>query len=389
MDTSPLFRLCRIPVFTLIALLVLSEGCSHGGKSYSPTGPSPDAMGGNAAPATQGVSLAKENGAQSFQVNLVSDVTTITARRTDMNLLNAWGIAVTPTGILWIAANHSSLAVVYDKSGNSLRAPVSIPTTGSSTGGAPSGDVFNPTSGFPVPGNGLPAKFLFAGEDGIISAWNSGSSAVVAVDRSGADAVYKGIALGWSGGHARLYATNFKGGTVEIFDENFNLLSDTKFKDPGIPSDFGPFNIRNIDGKLFVTFAKHKPPENADDQSGAGFGYVDVFSPEGKLIRRFASKGALNSPWGLAEVDGGKGRGGESILVANFGDGRISVFDTDGKFKGQLQDEKKKPITIQGLWAITFLDDSEGKHPGSQKLYFTAGPNDETDGIFGFLNIGE
>jgi uncharacterized protein (TIGR03118 family) len=346
-------------------------------------------MGGNAAPATQGVSLAKENGAQSFQVNLVSDVTTITARRTDMNLLNAWGIAVTPTGILWIAANHSSLAVVYDKSGNSLRAPVSIPTTGSSTGGAPSGDVFNPTNGFPVPGNGLPAKFLFAGEDGIISAWNSGSSAVVAVDRSGADAVYKGIALGWSGGHARLYATNFKGGTVEIFDENFNLLSDTKFKDPGIPSDFGPFNIRNIDGKLFVTFAKHKPPENADDQSGAGFGYVDVFSPEGKLIRRFASKGALNSPWGLAEVDGGKGRGGESILVANFGDGRISVFDTDGKFKGQLQDEKKKPITIQGLWAITFLDDSEGKHPGSQKLYFTAGPNDETDGIFGFLNIGE
>ena len=107
------------------------------------------------------------------------------------------------------------------------------------------------------------------------------------------------------------------------------------------------------------------------------------------MIRRFASKGALNSPWGLAEVDGGKGRGGESILVANFGDGRISVFDTDGKFKGQLQDEKKKPITIQGLWAITFLDDSEGKHPGSQRLYFTAGPNDETDGIFGFLNIGE
>ena len=153
MDTSPLFRLCRIPVFTLISLLVLSEGCSHGGKSYSPTGPSPDAMGGNAAPANQALSLAKEDGAQSFQVNLVSDVTTITARRTDMNLLNAWGIAVTPTGILWIAANHSSLAVVYDKSGNSLRAPVSIPTTGSSTGGAPSGDVFNPTSGFPVPGS--------------------------------------------------------------------------------------------------------------------------------------------------------------------------------------------------------------------------------------------
>jgi uncharacterized protein (TIGR03118 family) len=322
-------------------------------------------------------------------VNLVSDVATITAKRTDINLLNAWGIAVTPTGILWIAANHSSLAVVYDKDGNSLRSPVSIPTTGSSTGGAPSGDVFNPTSGFPIPGNGMPAKFMFAGEDGIISAWNSGSNAVVVVDRSGADAVYKGIALGWSGGKARLYATNFKGGTVEIFDENFNLLSDKKFRDPGIPSDFGPFNIRNIDGNLFVTFAKHKPPENADDQSGAGFGYVDVFSPEGKLIRRFASQGALNSPWGLAEVEGGRGSGAELILVANFGDGRINVFDAGGKFKGQLQDEKKKPITIQGLWAITFLGDSEGKRQGPQKLYFTAGPNDETDGIFGYLNMKE
>ncbi len=387
MDTSPLFRLCRIPVLTVVSLLVLSAGCSHNGTHYSPTGPAPDAAGGTAAVANQEASLAKQDGAGGSQVNLVSDVSTITAKRTDTNLLNAWGIAVTPSGILWIAANHSSLAVVYDKSGNSLRPPVSIPTTGSSSGGAPSGDVFNPTGGFPVPGNGMPAKFLFAGEDGIISAWNSGSNAVVAVDRSGADAVYKGIALGWSGGNARLYATNFKGGTVEIFDENFNLLSDKRFRDPGIPPDFGPFNIRNIDGNLFVTFAKHKPPENADDQSGAGFGYVDVFSPEGKLIRRFASQGTLNSPWGLAEVEGGKGGHGELILVANFGDGRINVFDSAGKFKGQLQDEKKSPITIQGLWAITFLDDSEGKHSGPRKLYFTAGPHDETDGIFGFLNM--
>jgi uncharacterized protein (TIGR03118 family) len=346
-------------------------------------------MGGIAASANPGASLAKHDAAETSQVNLVSDVSTITARRTDINLLNAWGIAVTPTGLLWIAANHSSLAVVYDKDGNSLRSPVGIPTTGSSTGGAPSGDVFNPTSGFPVPGNGLPAKFLFAGEDGIISVWNSGSNAVIAVDRSGVDAVYKGIALGWSGNKVRLYATNFKGGTVEIFDENFNLLSDKKFRDPGIPSDFGPFNIRNIDGNLFVTFAKHKPPENADDQSGAGFGYVDIFSPEGKLIRRFASQGALNSPWGLAEVEGARGSGAELILVANFGDGRVNVFDAGGRFKGQLQDEKKKPITIQGLWAITFLGDSEGKRQGPQKLYFTAGPNDETDGIFGYLNMEE
>jgi uncharacterized protein (TIGR03118 family) len=389
MVTSPVFRRCRIPVSVLIALLVLSAGCSKNGTHYSPTGPSPDGMGGTAASANPGVSLAKQDAAETSQVNLVSDVSTITARRTDINLLNAWGLAVTPTGILWIAANHSSLAVVYDKDGNSLRSPVGIPTTGSSTGGAPSGDVFNPTSGFPVPGNGLPAKFVFAGEDGIISVWNSGSNAVVAVDRSGADAVYKGIALGWSGNKVRLYATNFKGGTVEIFDENFNLLSDKKFRDPGIPSDFGPFNIRNIDGNLFVTFAKHKPPENADDQSGAGFGYVDIFSPEGKLIRRFASQGALNSPWGLAEVEGAKGSGAELILVANFGDGRVNVFDAGGRFKGQLQDEKKKPITIQGLWAITFLSDSEGKRQGPQKLYFTAGPNDETDGIFGYLNIEE
>jgi uncharacterized protein (TIGR03118 family) len=388
MKPSPLSCISRIPVFTVISLLIISSGCNRNPMHDSPTGPSPAAMGEtNVNGVKQGISPAKEDGAESSQVNLVSDVTTIPAKRTDMNLLNAWGIAATPTGILWIAANHSSLSVVYDRDGNSLRAPVNVPTTGSPTGGAPSGVVFNSTNSFPVPGNGMPAKFIFAGEDGIISAWNSGSNAVVASDRSGEDAVYKGIALGWSGGHVRLYATNFKGGTVEIFDEKFNLLSDKKFRDPGIPSDFGPFNIRNINGKLYVTFAKHKPPDNADDLAGAGSGYVDVFSPEGKLLKRFASKGALNSPWGLAEVEGGRGSRGEMILVANFGDGRINVFDSDGRFRGQLQDGKRKPVTIQGLWAITFLDDSQGRDKGPRKLYFTAGPNEESDGIFGYLNM--
>ncbi|HUI63621.1 MAG TPA: TIGR03118 family protein [Bacteroidota bacterium] len=382
------FKLLRLSAFAAVAFFIAVSGCSNDNMNAPPTAPTGAGTAGgvitaNGSKSPFGVKIALDT----LQVNLVSDITSIPANRVDVNLLNAWGIALTPSGIFWISANHSSLSVIYDKNGNTLRPPVNIPTSGSTTGGAPSGAVFNGTTDFVIPGTGAPAKFIFAGEDGIISAWNGGSNAIIVSDQSSTGTVYKGLELGVADGHNRLYATDFHNRKVDVYDETFTLVSTKKFKDPWIPKDFGPFNIRNIDGRLFVTFAKHKPPDNMDDLAGPGNGFVDIFSPEGHLIRRFASKGALNSPWGLAEFEAGKGSRGEQILIGNFGDGRINVYDTDGHFKGAVKDENHQPLSIGGLWAITFLSDAETAVSGPQKLYFTAGPNDENDGIFGYLNL--
>ncbi|HYQ85637.1 MAG TPA: TIGR03118 family protein [Bacteroidota bacterium] len=333
------------------------------------------------------------------QVNLVANAASYNARRTDPVLLNAWGIAITPTGIIWIAANHSSLSVVYDTDGNVKRSPVMIPTHDSSGGGAPTGTVFNGTTDFVIPGTSAVSRFIFSGEDGIISAWSPpAAGAVVVADRSESGAVYKGLALASDGSHNFLYATNFKGGSVDVFDDHFQFVSTKPFSDPSIPAGFAPFGIQNIGGKLFVTYAKRKPPENMDDQKGPGNGYVDVYRPDGTLIKRFASQGSLNSPWGLARVpDEGFRNLEDAILVGNFGDGRINVFDEDGEFRGQLSDGTS-PITIDGLWALTFRktpkaddegdgDNNNGDHHAvqAQRLFFTAGPNEENDGLFGYL----
>jgi uncharacterized protein (TIGR03118 family) len=336
--------------------------------------------------------LAKETPRSFQQINLVANDAAYAPRRVDASLLNAWGIAFNPNGIVWIAANHAGVSVVYDSAGNAKRSPVTIPTGTSSEGGAPTGLVFNPTGDFAIPPTGEASKFIFASEDGILSAWGSGSSAAVVVDRSSSDAVYKGLALANDGSHNFLYATNFKGGVVEVFDANFHMVSNPGFQDPAIPAGFAPFGIQNIDGNLFVTYAKQKGPDNMDDQSGPGNGYIDVYGADGKLLRRFASTGMLNSPWGVAQVPDGGFRGlKDAILVGNFGDGRINIFDEHGKFEGQLSDSANNPITITGLWALAFAPSGQSfqkqGRKADQPLFFTAGPNDENDGIFGYLNI--
>jgi uncharacterized protein (TIGR03118 family) len=251
-----------------------------------------------------------------------------------------------------------------------------------------------------IPETGAVSKFIFAGEDGVISAWSSGANAVVVADHSASGAVYKGLAQARDGSAHFLYATNFKGGKVDVFDEHFQNVTTKPFTDPGIPAGFAPFNIQNIDGNLYVTYAKQKGPDNEDDQAGPGNGYVDVYRPNGSLIRRFASQGTLNSPWGLAEVPGHSVRHlGDEILIGDFGDGRINLFDEHGRFRGQLSDQTGTPITIPGLWGLAFDQgdadrDDEGRarvhrHHGkdSSRLFFTAGPDDEEDGIFGYLQV--
>lgn len=317
--------------------------------------------------------------------DLVADVTDLGAGSVDQHLKNAWGIAVNPQGIIWVSANHSGTSTVYDSTGRTLLDPVAIPSQGMHFGGSPTGLVFNSTSDFAMPGTGLLSRFIFVNEDGTVSAWAMGDSTLTVADRSAGGAVYKGVAIAADGADNFLYAANFKGKKIDVFDKNFTYVPGRIFSDPYIPDDFGPFNIRNIGGRLFVTYARLMAPENEDDQAGPGNGYVDIFNPDGTLVERFASQGTLNSPWGIAQAPAGSGFPFHSILVGNFGDGRINIFDSTGTFLGQLL-SNGQPVTIGGLWALDFPH-NEAPVFDPQKLYFAAGPADEDHGLFGFIKL--
>ncbi len=312
---------------------------------------------------------------------LVSDTAGFGASRIDPNLLNAWGLALNPDGSFWIATNHSSMAVNYDRMGMQGNAPIIIPARDSNAGGAPSGAVYNTTNDF----NG--AKVLFSTEDGIIAAWNSGGSARQMAKSASEDAVYKGIAIANDGGQNFIYVTNFKQSKIDVYDKNFNPISGKMFMDPttnpAIPADYGPFGIQNIGGKLYVTYAEHKAPDNQDDQAGPGHGFVDVFNPDGSFVKRLASQGTLNSPWGIAMAGNGFGKFANDIIIGNFGDGAINAFDQNGNFMGQISDKNGTVIKTDGLWGISFNPNAGDPN----LLYFTAGPNEENHGTFGYIQL--
>jgi uncharacterized protein (TIGR03118 family) len=337
--------------------------------------------------------------ANSFlQTNLLSDISGI-AQNTDTHtppqLLNPWGLAEGPTGPFWVSDNGSGLSTLYNGAGQQQALTVTIPPPNGSPPGTlatPTGAVFNgsPTD-FVVTANGKsgPASFLFATEDGTISGWNFGvnkNNAIRMVDNSGAGAVYKGLTLGTDpDGRDLIYAANFHDGTIDVFDTHFRPTEvGGSFADARIPADFAPFNVQNLNGLLYVTYAKQKPGKH-DDLAGPGNGFVDVFTTNGKLVTRLASNGPLNSPWGLAIAPPGFGDFGGDLLIGNFGDGRINIFDPQsGHFRGQLDDPLGRPVTIGGLWALHF---GNGSAVGgdARTLYFTAGLNDEADGLFGSL----
>jgi uncharacterized protein (TIGR03118 family) len=322
------------------------------------------------------------------QHNLVSDLPGL-ADRVDPNLVNPWGIAFGPTTPFWIADNHTGLSSVYNGSGAQTRAAVPIP--GPVVGGplgAPTGIAFNSsTIDFAVT-PGQPAKYLFATEDGTIAAWNSGAAAVLKVNLSALGAVYKGLALGSSGGKNYLYAANFSASRVDVFDANFApvALAGT-FADPNLPAGYAPFNVQNVGGKLYVAYALQDADKH-DDVAGAGNGYVNVFDTSGQLLNRFASKGPLNSPWGVVLAPTGFGGLDGALLVGNFGDGRINAFNaTTGTWLTAVQDGSGKAISIEGLWGLTFGNGSQAGD--SHTLYFTAGiagsGSVEDHGLFGSI----
>jgi uncharacterized protein (TIGR03118 family) len=348
----------------LLAILIAGAACNKNNNGYN-TNP--------ASPITGNYQ----------QTNLVSDTVSFSGARIDPGLINAWGIAINPNGIVWISSNHGGSSTVYDSTGKTLFGPVAIPLGAVHFGAAPSGVVYNATTDF-APANLPAAKFIFSTEDGLIEAWSGGDSTVTVVDNSAQNTVYKGIALANDGTGNFIYAADFKGGKIDVFDKSFTPVAKS-FSDPGIPAGFGPFNIQNIGGQLYVTYAKLKAPENMDDLAGAGNGYVDIFNPNGSLVKRFASQGNLNSPWGLAQAPVGFGLPLHSILVGNFGDGWINVYDSTGTLLGPLQ-SNGKPLAIAGLWALAFPVNSVPT-ADPNKLYFTAGPFGENHGLFGYLKM--
>jgi uncharacterized protein (TIGR03118 family) len=344
-------------------------------------------------------------------------VTTLTADlsgiapHTDPVLQNAWGVAFTPgASPFWIADNATGCATLYDGQG-AIASPlhVKLPLPGGSvpptacqpvdpnnpptpTPAAPTGLVWNPTSTFLVPQTTTPATFIFDTEDGTIAAWSGGltpaDQAVLAVDNA-PGAVYKGLVFGTNVHGVFLYATNFRAGTIDVFAPNgsagFRAATPDEiaggFTDPDLPAGFAPFGIQNMNGDLFVTYAQQNEAKH-DDVAGPGNGFVDVFTTDGLLLRRFASQGPLNSPWGVARASFAFGPFSGALLIGNFGDGHINAFDAEGHFLGPLQDLQGEPVVIDGLWTLTL---GGGRNSSPDTLYFTAGPNDETDGVFGTI----
>jgi uncharacterized protein (TIGR03118 family) len=331
------------------------------------------------------------------ETDLVSDQPG--APHKDPNLLNAWGVAFSPAGgPFWVADNNSGKATPYNGKGALLNVVVTIPCppkAGAGSGcpagpAAPTGVVFNTSSGFFLPGTKSPAAFIFDTEDGTISAWNitAKTKAVLVVDNATnpsatLGAVYKGLAFAVNETGPKLFATNFRAAKVEVYDTNFKPVTTSGgFKDPGIPPGYAPFGIQYIDGTLFVTYALQKAGKH-DDQEGLGHGFVDVFDTDGKLLKRLATKGVLNSPWGVARASEAFGLFSGDLLVGNFGDSLIHALTPTGLVA--LNGTNGKPLVVaggRGLWTLTL---GGGKNSNPSTLYFTAGPNEEMDGRFGTI----
>ncbi|HEU4753987.1 MAG TPA: TIGR03118 family protein [Armatimonadota bacterium] len=322
------------------------------------------------------------------QVNLVADTPGVAAN-TDPKLVNPWGLAFDPfrRSGLWVANNGTGSSTVYDRLGHTAGYTVTVPAAPGAETARPTGVVFNRTLAF------RGDKFLFVGEDGIISGWRSGNSGVIEVNNSGGEAVYKGAAMAAANGAVYLYVANFKAGEIEVYDTDFQPAElRENFVDPDLPAGYAPFNIRSINGFLYVAYAQ-QDTGGEDEAGGAGRGIIDIFRTDGRFAKRLVtgsavggSAEALNAPWAMASAPAGWGAYSNKLLVGNFGSGQIAVFHPlNGRFLGLLNDSGGQPITIEGLWDLTRGGGGNAGDP--KKVYFTAGTGDEAHGLFGSLEM--
>jgi uncharacterized protein (TIGR03118 family) len=312
--------------------------------------------------------------AEGYAVNyLVADLPGAANR--DTSLVNAWGLVVLPKNMLLVVANENSIAGLYGTDGTPDGTYLAVNS-------APSGLAVNHGGGFKVTDGSMtrPSTLLFVTEQGTILGWNehfTNSTAIVAVDNSEFDAVYKGVAVLGN----RLFAADFKGGIIDMYDAKWNWLG--AFTDSHVDPGFAPFNVAAIDGLLYVTFAKRRAPEFKDDEAGPGNGFVDVFNANGRFLRRLVSHGVLNSPWGIVKAPGHFRTFSNALLIGNFGDGAINAFNLKtGAFLGTLSDSGSTPIVIDGLWGLDF-GTTRVNNKNVPTLFFSAGPNGEADGLVG------
>jgi uncharacterized protein (TIGR03118 family) len=313
--------------------------------------------------------------------NLVSDEPGV-ATVQDPDLVNAWGLDAFPTSPWWVADNGTGISTLYQASGTKVALEVTIP------GGVPTGLVANPSSNFEVT-NGvltMPALFLFDGESGVISGWHPAlgpTQAFTAINDPGSS--YTGLAIAVD----RLYAADFANAEVDVFDGDFDPILEGSFVDPELPDGYAPFGIQTIGGTIFVAFAK-QDAAGEEEVAGQGLGIVDQFDLDGNLIARVATHGQLNAPWGLAQAPANFGRFSGDLLVGNFGDGEINAYERTPNgfhFRGTLRGADNKSIAIDGLWALQFGKGSVVNGPANT-LFFTAGPDEETHGLFGTITAG-
>jgi len=317
-----------------------------------------------------------------LQENLVSDQAGV-AQLTDPQLVNAWGMSRGPNTPVWVSDNGADVTTLYNGAvpGNP-ESPVAKPLTVIIPGGgAPTGQVFNDTSSFLLPGTTTVARFIFIGEHGDLSAWAGGAAATLVGHTDGA--VYKGLALAHSPSGPMLLAANFHDNRIDVFDSTFTPVSSAgMFSDPTLPRGYAPFNVAEIGGQIFVTYAQ-QDAEGTDDVAGPAHGFVDVYTTSGAWVKRFATHGVLNSPWGMTIAPADFGQFSGDLLVGNFGDGRIHAFDPNtGGVLGILRGTAGRPLAIDGLWGLMVGDAAAG---GPNSVWFSAGPDDEAHGLLGVL----
>jgi len=318
--------------------------------------------------------------------NLVTDDQAAhSAVLTDPNLVNAWGISRTGTSPFWVSDNGTGVATLYRVNpitGVPSIAPliVSIPGLGNLTGQVAAG----------VAGSFNGDAFLFVSEDGTVSGWRGALGTLAETLVIGSpDNVYKGSAFQNILGNGYLYAANFHTGKIDVYKGNGaapNLAGN--FVDPGIPAGYAPFNVQDIGDKIYVTYALQNAAGD-EDVSGPGHGFVSVFDNQGNFISRVGSQGTLDSPWGLALAPSSFGAYAGDLLVGNFGDGTINVFDlATNSFLAQLLGPDGNPLVIDGLWGL-IPGSGAGNGGSSQAIYFSAGPDGESHGLFGVILVPE